>query len=106
MLPVAVDALGGDAAPSAIVAGARRAVDELGVPVVLVGDPDRIGDALGLEVIPASEVIEMGDDAASAVRQKKDASLNVAAKAVRDGAAARPAEVDPRWAGLGELKFD
>ena len=87
MLPVAVDAMGGDAAPSAIVAGARRAVDELGVPVVLVGDPDRIGDALGLEVIPASEVIEMGDDAASAVRQKKDASLNVAAKAVRDGAA-------------------
>ena len=37
MLPIAVDAMGGDNAPGAIVAGARRAVDELGIPVVLVG---------------------------------------------------------------------
>jgi glycerol-3-phosphate acyltransferase PlsX len=84
MLPIAVDAMGGDAAPGEIVAGAARAAEELGVPVVLVGDPARIGDTAGLEVIEASEVIEMGDDAASAVRQKKDASLNVAARAVRD----------------------
>jgi glycerol-3-phosphate acyltransferase PlsX len=85
--PVAVDAMGGDQAPDVIVAGAQRAAAELGVPVVLVGDPARF-DPGDLEVLPASEVIEMGDDAAGAVRQKKDASLNVAARAVRDGLAA------------------
>jgi glycerol-3-phosphate acyltransferase PlsX len=85
-LPVAVDAMGGDKAPGEIVAGARQAV-EAGLPVVLVGDPDRIGDTGGIEVIPASEVIEMHDDPAKAVRFKKDSSLIRAAEAVRDGRA-------------------
>jgi glycerol-3-phosphate acyltransferase PlsX len=84
MLPVAVDAMGGDRAPGEIVAGARQAADELGVPVVLVGDPGLIGDALGLDVIPASEVIAMDDDPATGVRRKKDSSLVRAAEAVRD----------------------
>ena len=44
MLPIAVDAMGGDNAPSAIVAGARRASEENGIPVVLVGQPDALGD--------------------------------------------------------------
>jgi glycerol-3-phosphate acyltransferase PlsX len=87
MLPVAVDAVGGDKAPGEIVTGARRAVDELGVPVVLVGPPDRIGDPQGLEVIPCTEVIEMHDDPGSSVRRKKDSSLVRAAEAVRDGRA-------------------
>ncbi len=39
-LPVAVDAMGGDHAPAEIVAGARRAAEELGIPVVLVGPTD------------------------------------------------------------------
>ena len=85
-LPVAVDAMGGDKAPAEIVAGALQAA-EAGLPVILVGDPDRIGDAGGLEVIPASEVIEMHDDPAKAVRSKKDSSLLRAAEAVRDGRA-------------------
>ncbi len=86
-LPVAVDAMGGDKAPAEIVAGALQAA-EAGLPVILVGDPERIGDAGGLEVIPASEVIEMHDDPAKAVRSKKDSSLLRAAEAVRDGRAA------------------
>jgi glycerol-3-phosphate acyltransferase PlsX len=85
VLPVAVDAMGGDRAPDEIVAGARQAVDELGVEVVLVGDPDRIGDTRGLDVIPAREVIGMDEDAAQSVRRKKDSSLVRAAEAVRDG---------------------
>jgi glycerol-3-phosphate acyltransferase PlsX len=100
-LPVAVDAMGGDAAPDEIVAGARRAVDELGVPVVLVGDPDRLGTDHGLEVIPASQVIEMDDDPASSVRQKKDASLNVAARAVRDGRASAMVSAGNTGATMG-----
>ena len=54
--------MGGDRAPAAIVAGAVRAHEELGVPVVLVGRPDELGDVAGLEVIAASEVIAMDAD--------------------------------------------
>ncbi len=87
MLPIAVDAMGGDNAPGAIVAGARRAVEELGIPVVLVGRAAELGDTGGLEVIEASEVIEMDADAGSSVRKMKDSSLVRAAEAVRDGKA-------------------
>src|SRR5438105_2842781 len=45
MLPIAVDAMGGDRAPEEIVAGARRAAQELGVAVALVGQPEAVGDA-------------------------------------------------------------
>jgi glycerol-3-phosphate acyltransferase PlsX len=87
LLPIAVDAVGGDKAPGEIVAGARQAADELGVPVLLVGPPDRIGDPLGLEVLACTEVIEMKDDPGASVRRKKDSSLVRAAEAVRDGRA-------------------
>lgn len=87
MLPVAVDAMGGDNAPDAIVAGARRAVEERGIPVVLVGRPGELGDTGGIDVIEASEVIEMDADPGSSVRTMKDSSLVRAAEAVRDGTA-------------------
>jgi phosphate acyltransferase len=87
MLPIAIDAMGGDNAPGAIVEGAQRAAAELGVPIVLVGQPDALDDLRGdLEVIPASEVIAM-DDPGSSVRTRKDSSLVRAAEAVRDGKA-------------------
>ena len=80
--------MGGDRAPGEIVAGARRAADELGIPVVLVGPSDgSLGDTGGLEVLPAFEVIGMNDDPAQSVRAKKDSSLVRAAEAVRDGRA-------------------
>ena len=86
MLPIAVDAMGGDLAPAEIVAGALRAHAD-GIPVVLVGRPDEIGDPGPLEIIPASEVIAMDADAGSSVRRMKDSSLVRAAEAVRDGRA-------------------
>ena len=86
-LPVAVDAMGGDKAPGEIVAGAVRARDELGVPVVLVGRPEELTDTGGLEVLPASEVIAMDADPGSSVRTMKDSSLVRSAEAVRDGVA-------------------
>jgi phosphate acyltransferase len=86
-LPIALDAMGGDFAPQEIVAGARRAVDELGLSVTLVGVPELIGDPLGLEVVACSEVIAMDDDPAASVRKKKDSSLVRAAELVRDGRA-------------------
>jgi glycerol-3-phosphate acyltransferase PlsX len=91
MLPVAVDAMGGDKAPGEIVAGALEASREHGIPVVLVGDKAQLDaagvDLGGLDVLPASEVIGMGEDGARAVRAKKDSSLVRAAEAVRDGVA-------------------
>ncbi|MGY6502052.1 MAG: phosphate acyltransferase PlsX [Acidimicrobiales bacterium] len=86
MLPIAVDAVGGDLAPGEIVAGALRAHED-GLPVVLVGPPDQLGDVGPLEVIPASEIIPMDADAGSSVRRMKDSSLVRAAEAVRDGRA-------------------
>ena len=88
MLPIAVDTMGGDNAPGAIVAGARAAAAE-GTPILLVGPADLkeradIGD---LPLLEASEVIEMHEDAGRAVRRKKDSTLVRAAEAVRDGQA-------------------
>ncbi|MGH2475495.1 MAG: phosphate acyltransferase PlsX, partial [Candidatus Limnocylindrales bacterium] len=88
MLPVAIDAMGGDHAPGAIVEGAQRALSELGVPVVLVGRPEDLDPLRGeLEVVPASQVIGMDADPGSSVRTMKDSSLVRAAEAVRDGRA-------------------
>jgi glycerol-3-phosphate acyltransferase PlsX len=69
------------------VAGAAQAASELGVPIVLVGPPELIGDPRGLEVVPCTEVIDMHEEGAKAVRRKKDSSLVVAAELVRDGKA-------------------
>lgn len=85
MLPVAVDAMGGDRAPGEILAGAIQA-SEAGIPVVLVG-PEGLEGTGGLPLIAASEVIEMHDDPAKSVRTKRDSTLVRAAEAVRDGKA-------------------
>lgn len=88
MLPVAVDAMGGDHAPGTIVRGAAEAA-AAGIPVLLVGPADLADrvDTGGLELVEASEVIEMDDDPAHGVRRKKDSTLVRAAEAVRDGRA-------------------
>jgi glycerol-3-phosphate acyltransferase PlsX len=86
-LPVAVDAMGGDKAPGEIVAGARRVAADDGIPVVLVGPPDQVGDTFGLPLVACTEVIAMDEDPAGGVRRKKDSSLVRAAELVRDGRA-------------------
>jgi glycerol-3-phosphate acyltransferase PlsX len=85
--PIAVDAMGGDKAPEEIVAGARQASENHGIPVVLVGHPDKIKDHGDLEIIPALESIAMDAEPGSSVRKMKDSSLVRAAEAVRDGKA-------------------
>ena len=88
MLPVAVDAMGGDEAPGPILAGAHRAA-AAGIPVVLVGPADLAGRSVDagpeLPLIEATEVIGMHDDPTQGVRRKKDSTLVRAAEAVRDG---------------------
>jgi glycerol-3-phosphate acyltransferase PlsX len=86
-LPVAVDAMGGDKAPGEIVEGCVRVAGEDGIPVVLVGPPDQVGDTGGLPLVACTEVIAMDEDPAGGVRRKKDSSLVRAAELVRDGKA-------------------
>ena len=85
MLPVAVDALGGDKAPAEIVEGAKQAV-AAGIPVLLVGPAD-LANRGDLPLHVATEFIDMHEDPASSVRSKKDSTLVVSADLVRDGIA-------------------
>ncbi|MBX3050723.1 MAG: phosphate acyltransferase PlsX [Caldilineaceae bacterium] len=92
---IALDVMGGDNAPHEIIAGAVLAAREYGVAVSLVGKPDVIAgelnkhDVRGLQlpIVPASEVIEMEDKPATAVRAKKDSSMVVACRLVKAGKA-------------------
>ena len=92
---IAVDAMGGDHAPAAVVAGAVAAARELGTQIVLVG-PDAAlraelarhpRDGLTIEVVDAPEVIEMHESPAMALRRKRRASIVVATDLIRDGRA-------------------
>jgi glycerol-3-phosphate acyltransferase PlsX len=96
MLTIAVDAMGGDHAPKPEVEGAIQAAKTLGVKVVLVGREDVVrreleshedAASLPIDVHHASEQITMHDSAARAVRSKRDSSLRVASRLVRDGCA-------------------
>lgn len=93
--PVAVDAMGGDFAPAAVVQGAVNAARN-GHPVILVGDKAKIdaelarlrADAgLPLVVRHASEVVEMHDHPGQAMRRKKDNSIRVCFELVKSGEA-------------------
>ena len=87
---IAIDAMGGDHAPGEIVAGALRAREELGVDVLLVGDPQQIKAALPpktnlgqVEIVTAEEAIAMDEEPLNAVRRKRKASINVAMDLVK-----------------------
>ncbi len=91
-LPVAVDVMGGDNAPDALIEGALLAVDRHDLSVLLVGDPELIADRVGsrtenVSIKPASEVIEMHAEPASSVRKLRDSSVVRTMEAVRDGQA-------------------
>jgi glycerol-3-phosphate acyltransferase PlsX len=81
---VAVDAMGADRGPAEIVAGARDAASDEIQPIVV--GPAGL-DTRGLELIEASDVIEMNEKPTDAVRSKPDSSLVVACRAVGDGKA-------------------
>lgn len=95
-MKIAVDAMGGDNAPREIVRGAVDAVRELGLDVVLVGrkaDIERELNEYGasgvpVEIVHAEEVVEMGEHPATAVRRKRDSSIVVATRLVKEGRAA------------------
>ncbi|MGB7464878.1 MAG: phosphate acyltransferase PlsX [Candidatus Acidiferrum sp.] len=95
MITIAVDAMGGDHAPRPEVEGSVLAAQEYGVKVLLVGQPHAIRPELGkysksnlpIEIVPATEVITMEDHPAQAFRRKKDSSVHVGARLVKNGTA-------------------
>src|ERR1700683_339799 len=113
MVLIAVDAMGGDDAPKAEVEGAIRAARSLGVRVILVGKQDivraeldqheDIGD-LPIEVLHASEQITMEDSAGKAMKNKRDSSIRVAARLVRDGVADGVVSAGNTGAGMATVK--
>ena len=82
MIRVAVDAMGGDHAPYAIVKGAEAAWREQIAEPVLVGDENRIRPLLDaaskIEVVHTSSYVEMRESPSSALRKKRDSSVNKA----------------------------
>lgn len=93
---VALDAMGGDYAPAETVKGAVNAVNSSDeIKVILVGKENQIKEELAkyeydkndIEIVNAMEIIDMGDVPTSAIKDKKDSSLVVAMKLVREGRA-------------------
>jgi len=94
-MAIAVDAMGGDHAPEAIVSGAVLAATEKKIPVILVGDEERLSALLEekkpvsplVTVRHASQVVRMSDSPSAAVRRIKDSSIRVAFDLVKRGEA-------------------
>jgi glycerol-3-phosphate acyltransferase PlsX len=94
---IALDAMGGDYAPTETVKGALLAVRETDVEVALVGSPDALeaelarqgqgGSTPSVRVVPASEVVGMHEPPAQAVRQKRHSSISEALRLVKEGEA-------------------
>lgn len=92
-MKIIVDAMGGDNAPREIVKGALLAHERLGVEIVLVGQREAIERCLRAEpggytpeIADAREIVTMDDDPSTATRRKKDSSMAVALRMLRDGA--------------------
>lgn len=94
-MKIALDAMGGDFAPQETVLGAIAACREFGAEVILVGIESEIRkevnqqqiSGLKLEIHHSSEVIAMDEHPANAVKQKKDSSLVIANRLVKEGKA-------------------
>ncbi len=94
-MKIAVDAMGGDDAPGPIVHGAIEAARDLGVEPILVGDEDEINKSLArhqikglsLSVVHASQRVAMDEAPSSVVRKKRDSSIWVATRLVKEGKA-------------------
>lgn len=95
-MKIAVDAMGGDNAPHAVVAGAVQAAREFGAGIILVGVAQTIetelrkhtqAKTLPIEIMNATEVVDMLDSPATVFRRKKDSSIRVANELVRSGEA-------------------
>ncbi len=89
MVRIAVDGMGGDFAPQAIVKGAELASKEKVAEIVLVGDKAKLMPYIetteGMEIVHADEHVEMTESPSTALRRKRGSSVNKAFELVRTG---------------------
>ena len=89
-MKIIIDAMGGDNAPQEIIKGALRAKLELGIDLILVGQEEAIRACLpageDVEIVDAREIITMEDDPSTATRRKKDSSMAVSLRLLKEGA--------------------
>ncbi|MCI6275750.1 MAG: phosphate--acyl-ACP acyltransferase, partial [Clostridium sp.] len=89
---IAIDGMGGDFAPSAVVEGCIQALNELNVDIIITGKKDAIEEELKkhtydkarIEIVDCSEVIDCNEEPVRAIRRKKDSSLAVALQLVKE----------------------
>jgi phosphate acyltransferase len=92
-LKIVLDGMGGDFAPRAAVEGAILAVQEYDIEIIIVGQEELIKTELAkanyssdkITVHHASEIIEMGEHPGNAIRRKKDSSIVVGTRLVKEG---------------------
>lgn len=95
---IALDAMGGDFGPEELITGAILAIKQAGIKITLVGDASLLqsyvnknsegaGCASLLEIVHASEVVQMDEYPVDAIRRKKDSSIMVAFELVKQGQA-------------------
>lgn len=94
-MKIIVDAMGGDNAPQAVVKGALDAHKAYGTEIILVGRAAEVLKAVencgeknlpaGVEIRDATEVVEIADDPATAFKKKKDSSLSVGLRLLKEG---------------------
>ena len=93
-MKIILDAMGGDNAPLAVLQGAAAAVKEYGVDLILTGQEKVIRECAekngvslqGMEIVDCPEVIEMCDEPAMSIRRKKNSSLVVGLRMLKEGA--------------------
>ena len=94
-MKIAIDAMGGDHAPEAVVAGVVTAAREKpeGRDLILVGDKERIeeelarlagGDLSNISIVHASQIVDMDESPVIAIRRKKDSSIMKATSLVKE----------------------
>ncbi len=92
-MKIIIDAMGGDNAPEEIVKGAVAALNEFNVDIILVGDEGKINTVLTsegvdkdkIQIIHATEIITNNDHPAQAIRKKKDSSMVVGMRMLKEG---------------------
>lgn len=89
MVKIALDCMGGDFAPEPIVKGAELAVRENIAHVVLLGDERTIKSLIsttkGVDIVHTTSVVEMHESPSTALRKKKDSSMNRAFELLKEG---------------------
>ncbi len=113
MIKIAVDAMGGDHAPTVIIEGAAQAIKEVPLSIILVGREDILNEEIDrlqarsnhFTIQNATEVVGMGESPSDALKKKKDSSIRVAFELVRQGMANAAVSAGNSGATLATASF-